>query len=119
MKEIIALVRMNAVQHTRDALAEKGYPAMVVTNVMGRGRQKGLHYEMHASPNGGVEVGTLHFLPKRMISIVVADNQADDVIQTIIDVNQTGNIGDGKIFVCPVAEVIRIRTREHGARAIA
>ncbi|MEI6043117.1 MAG: P-II family nitrogen regulator [Chloroflexota bacterium] len=119
MKEIIAIVRMNKVQRTRDALAAKGYYSMTVKHVLGRGLQKGLSYELEGTP--GPEYSAkprLNYIPKRMILIVVTDDQEQEVVDIIIQVNQSGNIGDGKIFVSPVSEVIRIRTKETGERAI-
>jgi nitrogen regulatory protein PII 2 len=119
MKEIVAILRMNKVQHTRDALAEKGHYAMTVKNVLGRGRQKGLQYEIEgdSGPDNAISP-RINYIPKRLVMLLVTDDQADEVVETIIKANQTGNIGDGKIFVCPVEDAIRVRTKESGDRAI-
>jgi nitrogen regulatory protein PII 2 len=119
MKEIIAIIRMNKVQRTRDALAEKGYYAMTVKHVLGRGLQKGLTYELEGTPGPEYsERPRLNYIPKRMVMIVVTDDQEAEVVDTIIKANQSGNIGDGKIFVSPVVDVVRVRTKEHGERAV-
>jgi nitrogen regulatory protein PII 2 len=119
MKEIVAVLRLNKVQPTRDALAEKGFYSMTVQPVLGRGRQKGLEYEIEGLPPVEHHDGPrIHYLPKRMVLIVVSDDQVKDVVDTIMTVNRTGNIGDGKIFVCPVEEAMRVRTKEFGDRAL-
>jgi nitrogen regulatory protein PII 2 len=119
MKEIVAILRMNKVQHTRDALAEKGYFAMTVKNVLGRGRQKGLQYEIEGeSKRDTADYPRINYLPKRLLMLLVTSDQVDEVVEIIIKTNQTGNIGDGKIFVCPVDNAIRVRTKEAGDRAI-
>ena len=119
MKEITAVLRMNKVQRTRDALAELGFYALTVKHVLGRGRQKGLQFELEGSSAPDyVEAPRINYIPKRMLTIIVSDDQVEGVIETIIKANQTGNIGDGKIFVSPVEEIMRIRTKEVGERAI-
>lgn len=119
MKEIVAFIRINKTQRTRDALAEKGYYSLTVNNALGRGRQKGLHYEIKGEPVKEYEdTARLSYIPKRMLTLVVTDDQVGEVVDTIIEVNRTGNIGDGKIFVCPIEEAVRVRTNERGERAI-
>ena len=119
MKEIVAIIRMNKVQHTRDALAEKGHYCMTVKHVLGRGLQKGLAYEIegHDLPDSS-ERPRINFIPKRMLFIMVTDDQVDEVVNIIVKTNRTGNIGDGKIFISPIENVTRIRTKEIGERAI-
>jgi len=117
MKEITAIIRMNKIQKTKDALLGCGYPSFTVMKVMGRGKQKGLCYEFDPplpEQNGGESKDCIHFIPKRMFTIVVDDRAADKVVQKIIEVNQTGHMGDGKIFVSDITEAIRIRTGEIG-----
>lgn len=117
MKEIKAIIRMNKVQKTLDALSECGYPSITVQMVMGRGKQKGLCYEFDpplAQPEDMSSKNCIPFIPKRMITIVVDDKAADEIIQKIIFVNQTGHAGDGKIFVTDIPESVRIRTGEEG-----
>jgi nitrogen regulatory protein PII 2 len=119
MKEVVAILRINKVQPTRDALAEKGHFSMTVQNVLGRGKQKGLQYELEGMPAPEHHEGPrIHYLPKRMVTIVVTDDQVPEVVGIIMAVNRTGNIGDGKIFICPIEEAMRIRTKEVGDRAI-
>jgi nitrogen regulatory protein PII 2 len=120
MKEITAIIRMNKVQKTKDALLECGFPSLTVRRVMGRGKQKGLCFEFNPPlPNQEIEAETcIRFIPKRMFTIVVGDESVNEVVQKIIEVNQTGNPGDGKIFVSTVTETIRIRTGESGESTV-
>nr|WP_321497324.1 P-II family nitrogen regulator [uncultured Methanolobus sp.] len=116
MKEITAIIRMNKVQKTLDALDECGYPSFTVEKVMGRGKQKGLCFEFNPPlpEQPEPELSHIPFVPKRMFTIVVDDKAADEIIQKIITVNQTGHSGDGKIFVTDIPEAIRVRTGESG-----
>jgi nitrogen regulatory protein PII 2 len=120
MKEITAIIRMNKVQKTKDALLECGFPSLTVRRVMGRGKQKGLCFEFNPPlPNQEIEAETcIRFIPKRMFTIVVDDESVNEVVHKIIEVNQTGNPGDGKIFVSNVTETIRIRTGESGESTV-
>ena len=121
MKEITAIIRMNRIQQTKNALQEAGYPAFNATRVMGRGKQKGLCYEFNP-PLPETEIRSkdncIRFIPKRSLTIVVNDESVQDVVKTIIKANQTGHPGDGKIFVSPVDEAVRIRTGEKRIIAI-
>lgn len=123
MKEVIAVVRINMMNQTKKALTDAGIAAFFAHECQGRGKgfinpkilegvDKG--YEEAASVLG--EKGKLY--PKRMVTAVVEDSQVDDVVQAIIAVNKTGKPGDGKIFVLPVADAIRVRTGEKGEIAI-
>lgn len=120
MKEITAIIRMNKVQKTKDALLGCGYPSFTVRVVMGCGKQKGLCYEFDpplSEVDEEAEVMTkdcIRFIPKRMFTIVVDDKAAKNVIEKIIAINQTGHAGDGKIFVSDITESMRIRTGEEG-----
>lgn len=120
MKEITAIIRMNKVQKTKDVLLECGFPSFTVRRVMGRGKQRGLCFEFNPPlPNPEKEAETcIRFIPKRMFTIVVDDENVNEVVQKIIEVNQTGNVGDGKIFVSSVTEAIRIRTGERGEATV-
>lgn len=120
MKEITAIIRMNKVQKTLDALDGCGYPSFTVEKVMGRGKQKGLCFEFNPPLPEQPEPEFTHvpFVPKRMFTIVVNDKAADKVIQKIIDINQTGHAGDGKIFVTDIPEVYRVRTGESGEETV-
>jgi nitrogen regulatory protein PII 2 len=117
MKEITAIIRMNKVQKTLDALSECGYPSFTVEKVMGRGKQKGLCYEFDPPLPEQEDVSKkncIPFIPKRLFTIVVDNKAADKVVQRIININQTGHAGDGKIFVTDIPESYRIRTGEEG-----
>jgi nitrogen regulatory protein PII 2 len=118
MKEVIAIIRRNKIQETKSGLLGIGVPALTMLSVEGRGRQKGLSEQ--PDPFGdSVEVETaLHFIPKRMISTVVTDEDVPKVVDAIIRINRTGNIGDGKIFVCPVEDAIRVRTGDMKENAL-
>ena len=117
MKEITAIIRMNKVQKTKDALLGCGYPSFTVRVVLGRGKQKGLCYEFDPPLFDQEEIDSkncISFIPKRMFTIVVDDKAAKNVIEKIIAINQTGHAGDGKIFVSDITESMRIRTGEQG-----
>jgi nitrogen regulatory protein PII 2 len=120
MKEIIVIVRMNRIQKTKNALVEIGCPSMTVNKVLGRGKQRGLRLlRPEIDPEDERwEEAKMKYVPKRMISIIEEDNMVDRVVRTIMEVNRTGEIGDGKIFICPIDDAIRIRTGERGEEAI-
>jgi nitrogen regulatory protein P-II 1 len=112
MKLIIAIIKPFKLEEVKDALSEIQIEGMTVTEVKGFGRQKG-HTEVYR----GSEY-TVDFLPKVKMEIVVADEAAGQVVETIAQAARTGKIGDGKIFVVPVEQVVRIRTGENGPTAI-
>ena len=112
MKLIIAIIKPFKLEEVKDALAEIGVEGMTVTEVKGFGRQKG-HTEVYR----GSEY-TVDFLPKVKLEIAIGDALADKTVDTIVKAASTGKIGDGKIFVLPLSEVIRIRTDERGDVAI-
>jgi nitrogen regulatory protein PII len=112
MKLIIAIVKPFKLEEVKAALAEVGVEGMTVTEVKGFGRQKG-HTEIYR----GSEY-TVDFLPKVKIEIAVSDAVAAKAIDAIVASAKTGKIGDGKIFVVPLDEVVRIRTDERGEAAI-
>ena len=115
MKEVIAVIRSGKDRPTKEALALMGISGSSTVRVYGRGRQRGLRYRgvsSNAEPIPSEIV--VKYLPKKMISLVIPDKEVKAVIQTIIRVNQTGQYGDGKIFVLDVGEAYRIRTREKG-----
>ncbi len=122
MKEIIAVIRPKKVSATKDALVKLGYPSLTAIPVLGRGKQKGLENEINIEFRPGTLDLNRHvamkYIPKRYLSIVIPDDEVEAVIQAIIKTNQTDQIGDGKIFVCPVEEALRIRTEEQGNSAI-
>ena len=119
MKEVIAIIRMNAIQKTKRAVADVGLPSVTAEKVFGRGKQKGLHLFPPANINPADSKGNgMRYIPKRMLTMVVSDDKVGQVLETIMETNRTGMIGDGRIFVCPVKEAIRVRTGERGEEAI-
>ena len=112
MKKIDAIIKTFKLDDVRAALSDIGVNGMTVTEVKGFGRQKG-HTELYR----GAEY-TVDFLPKLKIEVVIADDMADDVQDAIVRAARTGKIGDGKIFVTNVEQVVRIRTGERGEKAI-
>ena len=112
MKKIEAVIRHFKLEEVKDALTEIGVQGMTVSEVRGFGRQKG-----HKEQYRGAEY-TVDFLPKAKLEIIVSDEQAKTVIDTILRTARTGQIGDGKIFVTNLGEMIRIRTGETGESAL-
>ena len=108
MKKIEAFVRHEAFEPIRTELLEKGFPSISVLEAKGSGRQKGIVEQYRCS------TVTVNVRPKLKLEIVVADEDKDLIIETILRHARTGEIGDGKIFVLPVEEAIRIRTGERG-----
>jgi nitrogen regulatory protein PII len=112
MKKIEAIVKPFKLDEVREALADVGVTGLTVTEVKGFGRQKG-HTELYRGAEYVVD-----FLPKIKLEIAIADDMVDKVVQTIAQAANTGRIGDGKIFVLPIEEVVRIRTGERGPDAL-
>ncbi|MFZ4619269.1 MAG: P-II family nitrogen regulator [Bacteroidota bacterium] len=112
MKKIEAIIRPHKLDEVREALQEAGFRGLTVTEVKGYGRQMG-HSEIYR----GSEY-TINFLPKTKIDIVCADAQQDKAIDIILKHAKTGEVGDGKIFVSSIEEVIRVRTEETGEAAV-
>ena len=112
MKKIEAIIKPFKLDQVREALSEIGVSGLTVTEVKGFGRQKG-HTELYRGAEYVVD-----FLPKVRIEVVVADSRVDPAIDAIIKAARTGKIGDGKIFVTAVEQVVRIRTGETGEEAV-
>ena len=112
MKKTEAIIKPFKLDDVKEALTELGVVGMTVTEVRGFGRQKG-HTELYR----GSEY-TVDFLPKVKIEVVVADGMVDKIVSTIVAAAKTGSIGDGKVFVLPINESIRIRTGETGESAV-
>ena len=119
MKEVMAIIRMNRINQTKKALVEEGVSSMHARECLGRGKGlidlevlKGVEqgYEEAVSLLGNSQ----RLIPKRMISIIVPDKLVKKTVSTIISVNRTAKAGDGKIFVMPIFDAIRIRTGEAG-----
>ena len=112
MKLIIAIIKPFKLDEVKEALGAAGIQGLTVTEVKGFGRQKG-HTEVYR----GSEY-TVDFLPKAKLEVVVSDDIRDKVVTAIVNAAKTGKIGDGKIFVTNVEDMIRIRTDEHGETAV-
>ena len=112
MKKIEAIIKPFKMEDVKEALTEVGIEGMTVTEVKGFGRQKG-----HTVIYRGSEY-TVDFLPKVKFEIVVGDDRVDRAVSAIIQSAKTGKIGDGKVFVLPIEDAIRIRTDERGDAAI-
>lgn len=112
MKKIEAVIRHFKLEEVKDALTDVGVQGMTVSEVRGFGRQKG-----HKEHYRGAEY-TVDFLPKVKIEVVVRDDQVQTVVDTIIRAARTGQMGDGKIFVTDLEELVRIRTGESGDEAL-
>jgi len=112
MKKIEAIIKPFKLEEVKDALGEIGIEGMTVSEVKGFGRQKG-HTEIYR----GSEY-TVDFLPKIKIELVVGEEQVEPAVTAIVKSAKTGKIGDGKVFVSPVEEAIRIRTEEKGEAAV-
>jgi len=112
MKRIEAIIKPFKLEEVKEALGGVGVQGITVSEVKGFGRQRG-HTELYRGAEYVVD-----FLPKVKIEVIISDNQVDSVVETIASTAKTGRIGDGKIFVSDVSEVIRIRTGERGEEAL-
>ncbi|MBI4329414.1 MAG: P-II family nitrogen regulator [Chloroflexi bacterium] len=113
MNKVEAIIRPERLTAVKDALAEAGFTGLNTVQVMGRGRQKGIVHQVRGGGTVAVDM-----LPKTKVELVVRDQDTERVVAIIIDACRTGEIGDGKIFVSPVSQVIRVRTGERGEAAI-
>ncbi len=138
MKEITAIIRRDKLPETKKVLEELGYPSLSIQSVDGRGKQRGMVCDhdldpdlpdsfctpakLKPTPSAYAIEHTLPkvalFVPKRMLTMVVPDDLVTKIVKSIVKVNQTGKTGDGKIFVSPVEEALRVRTAETGGEAI-
>jgi nitrogen regulatory protein P-II 1 len=112
MKLIVAIIKPFKLEEVKEALSQLGIQGMTVTEVKGFGRQKG-HTEIYR----GSEY-TVDFLPKAKIEVAVADEIVGKVVENIVKAAKTGKIGDGKVFVLPIEDAVRIRTDERGEAAL-
>ena len=112
MKKVEAIIKPFKLEDVKEALSELGIEGMTVTEVKGFGRQRG-HTEIYR----GSEY-TIDFIPKVKIEIVTDDNRVEEIIEAIVKAANTSKIGDGKIFISPVEQAIRIRTGETGSAAV-
>ena len=112
MKKIEAIIRPFKLDEVKEALVEEGVRGLTISEVRGYGRQKG-HTETYRGSEYRIE-----FIPKIKIEVVIEDNSVDKVVDAILKTAKTGQVGDGKIFISSVDEVIRIRTEESGRDAL-
>ncbi len=112
MKKIEAIIRQEKLNDIKSALATAGFIGLTTYEVKGRGRQKGIVLSYRTSEY------RVDMLPKTKIELVVDDKDVEKVVEIICEVGKTGNMGDGKIFILPVEEIIRVRTCERGPGAI-
>lgn len=112
MKKVEAIIKPFKLEEVKEALSNVGIKGLTVIEVKGFGRQKG-HKELYRGAEYEIE-----FLPKVKLEVVVSDDELENVIDAIVASARTGRLGDGKVFVSPVEEVIRIRTSERGVEAI-
>lgn len=126
MKEVMAVIRMNKVNLTKKALEEIGISSLTACKVLGRGKMTnvlsliedlGQQEEIAARIADGLSQGS-RLIPRRLLTIVVQDQDVHNVVNALIKVNREGHSGDGKIFVLPIADAIRVRTNERGENAI-
>jgi len=112
LKKVEAIIKPFKLEEVKEALSNVGVKGLTVIEVKGFGRQKG-HKELYRGAEYEIE-----FLPKVKLEVVVSDNELESVIEAIVSSARTGRLGDGKVFVSPIEEVIRIRTDERGVEAI-
>ncbi|MGO9387482.1 MAG: P-II family nitrogen regulator [Methanobacterium sp.] len=112
MKEIIAIIRPSKLDDVKQALEDIKCHGITVTEVKGRGRQLGITESYRGSDY------RIDLLPKTRLEIIVQDAEVEEVVDAIVKTAQTGDIGDGKIFISPVEDVVRIRTGERGEKAV-
>ena len=124
MKEVIAVVRINMMNQTKQALTDCGVDAFFAHEAHGRGKGFVNPKVLEGTEQGYEEAAALlgekgKLYPKRMVTVVVPDDQVTCVVETIMNTNQTGMPGDGKIFILPITDAVRVRTGETGAKSIA
>ncbi|GAB6076026.1 P-II family nitrogen regulator [Desulfurobacterium crinifex] len=112
MKKVEAVIKPFKLDEVKDALTEIGITGMTISEVKGFGRQKG-HTELYR----GAEY-TIDFIPKIKLEVIVPDKSVEKVVEVIVNSAKTGRIGDGKIFILPVEDAVRIRTGERGQEAL-
>lgn len=126
MKEIMCIIRQNKVNQTKEALAEAGFPSITFRKVLGRGKKSldtiskefaDAHNQVYSSFSEAFTEGS-RLIAKRYVTLIVNDEDVDNVVEVIIDVNKTGTPGDGKIFVIPVEEAYRVRDEKSGEEVL-
>lgn len=123
MKEICAIIRINRINETKQALAAAGFAAITARKALGRGKG-GVEYLIQAPGTSQLKAAEASsekgskLVPKRLLTLIVPDGRKDAAVQAIMQANQTGKPGDGRIFVMPVLDAYRVRTEEQGDVAI-
>lgn len=126
MKEVMAIIRVKKISKTKKALLNAGFPSMTCRNILGRGKRK-VDFMLTISPQEAAnEIPELYeasseehrLVPKRLLTLIVQDDEVKKVVDGIMEINSTGNPGDGKIFILPISEAYRIRTGETGKYAL-
>jgi nitrogen regulatory protein P-II 1 len=112
MKMVVAYIRHEAFEPIREDLLEKGFPSLSITEVKGSGRQKGITEQYRGSSIA------IHLRPKLKVECVVEDGDAPVIVDTILRHARTGQVGDGKVFILPVEDAVRIRTGESGEEVL-
>lgn len=128
MKEVVAIIRANMINRTKKALLDAGFPSFTGCKAMGRGRRSVDFQVIQALDDGGSLADSPDFLPtigqggrlipKRYLNIIVPSERVDALVKVLMTVNKTGQPGDGKVFVLPVKDVLRVRTGESGDAAL-
>lgn len=124
MKEVVAVVRINMMNQTKQALTDCGIDAFFAHEAHGRGKGFANPQVLEGAEQGYIEAAALlgekgKLYPKRLVTVIVPDDRVSCVVETIINTNQTGMPGDGKVFVLPISDAIRVRTGEVGSESIA
>lgn len=127
MKEVMAIIRMDMISKTKQAILEANFPALSCMKVLGRGK-KSVDFSLIENMLSGNEFSSPtmaeafseghRLIPKRLLSIVVKDDEVKNLVDVLIAVNQKGSPGDGKIFVLPISDCVRVRTGEYGELAL-
>jgi len=112
MKKIEAIIRPHKLDEVRSSLQEEGFTGLTVSEVRGYGRQKG-HKEIYRGSEYNIE-----FVPKIKIELICSDKKVEEALEIIVSKSKTGEVGDGKIFIIPMDDTIRIRTEESGDEAL-
>lgn len=123
MKEIIAMIRPSKMNATKKSLDELNVPSVTAIPVLGRGNQRGINtilagIEVSKDVLAKAHITGMKFVPKRMLVIVAKDEEVEIIVDAIIKSNKTGYIGDGKIFICPTDNALKVRTKESGDAAL-
>jgi len=123
MKDVIAFIRPNKMNDTKKILDELNVPSVTAIPVLGRGHQRGINtilsnIDVHPEILAKAHTHGMKFVPKRMLIITAQDENVETIVEAIVKSNYTGFIGDGKIFVCPTDNAVRVRTNESGDAAL-